>query len=358
MTPGDLDVHLQGGDAVRGAGDLEVHVAEVILDAGDVGQDDEVVALLDQAHRDAGDRARDGHAGGHQGHRRSADGAHRRGAVGLERLGDHPHHVGEVLLARDRGNQSALGERAVADVAALRAAHEARLPDRERREVVVVPEGLRLLQAQVVDPHVHAARPERDVGEDLRLAAGEQRRAVDPRRDVHLALDRPDLVLCATVGTLLVDRDPRRMISFSSLSKARETSARSLGVGIVAALGAAGVCSRTSSSIALTASWRASFSWICVASSSFAPCEERISLDKRRVDLRGLDLDLVLAGLVAQLLERGADLLDLLVGDVERVEDLSLGDALGAALDHQDRLLGSGDDQVHLEVLVDPPRPG
>ena len=55
---GDLDVHLQGGDALRGAGDLEVHVAEVVLDAGDVGEDDVVVALLDQAHRHAGDRSR------------------------------------------------------------------------------------------------------------------------------------------------------------------------------------------------------------------------------------------------------------------------------------------------------------
>ena len=34
----DLDVHLQRGDAVRGAGDLEVHVAEVILVAEDVGE--------------------------------------------------------------------------------------------------------------------------------------------------------------------------------------------------------------------------------------------------------------------------------------------------------------------------------
>ena len=40
-----------------GAGDLEVHVAEVVLDAGDVGEHDVVVALLDEAHRDAGDRA-------------------------------------------------------------------------------------------------------------------------------------------------------------------------------------------------------------------------------------------------------------------------------------------------------------
>ena len=36
---GDLDVHLQGGDALLRAGDLEVHVTEVILGALDVGED-------------------------------------------------------------------------------------------------------------------------------------------------------------------------------------------------------------------------------------------------------------------------------------------------------------------------------
>src|SRR4029077_2731069 len=43
-----------------------------------------------------------------------------------------------------------------------------------------------------------------------------------------------------------------------------------------------------------------------------------------------------------------AQLLDLGVGDVERVEDLRLGDLVGAGLDHQDRLLGAGDDQVEV----------
>ena len=42
----DLDVHLQGGHAVGGAGHLEVHVAEVILVAEDVGQHGETVASL------------------------------------------------------------------------------------------------------------------------------------------------------------------------------------------------------------------------------------------------------------------------------------------------------------------------
>ena len=42
---GDLDVHLQRGDALLGAGDLEIHVAEMVLVAEDVGQHREPVGL-------------------------------------------------------------------------------------------------------------------------------------------------------------------------------------------------------------------------------------------------------------------------------------------------------------------------
>ena len=75
-------------------------------------------------------------------------------------------------------------------------------------------------------------------------------------------------------------------------------------------------------------------------------------VEQALVELRRLVLDLLLAGLLLQLLHRGDELLDLAVGDVERVEDLGLGDALGAGLDHQDRLVGAGDDQVEFQLLV------
>src|SRR5215207_7429691 len=74
---GDLDVHLQGGDPVPGPGDLEVHVAQMVLDAGDVGEDGVIVALLDEAHRDAGHRLADRHAGIHQRQGRPAHARHR-----------------------------------------------------------------------------------------------------------------------------------------------------------------------------------------------------------------------------------------------------------------------------------------
>jgi hypothetical protein len=67
----DLDVHLQGGDALSGTGDLEVHVAQVIFVTQDVGQDDEALAFLDQTHGDTRHRRLDRHAGVHQGQRRA-----------------------------------------------------------------------------------------------------------------------------------------------------------------------------------------------------------------------------------------------------------------------------------------------
>ena len=49
-----------------------------------------------------------------------------------------------------------------------------------------------------------------------------------------------------------------------------------------------------------------------------------------------------------QLALRGAQLLDLVVRDLERVEQLGLGDLVGTGLDHQDRVVGAGHDQVEV----------
>ena len=63
-----------------------------------------------------------------------------------------------------------LRERAVADVAPLRASHEARLPDRVGREVVVVHVAAVGLEREVVDPLPLLRRAEREQRHDLRLA--------------------------------------------------------------------------------------------------------------------------------------------------------------------------------------------
>src|SRR3989337_1620808 len=136
----DLDVHLERGDPLPRTGDLEVHVAQVILCALDVGEDDVIVTLLDEAHRDSGDGRLDRDAGVHQREGRAADRAHRRRAVRLERLRDEADRVREVVGRRDHRLERPLRQGAVADITPLRATHETRIPDRERRAVVVVPE--------------------------------------------------------------------------------------------------------------------------------------------------------------------------------------------------------------------------
>src|SRR6185437_10002083 len=63
----DLDVHLNGRHAGPRTRDLEVHVAEVVFGAQDVGEHRDALPFLDQAHRHARAGARHGHAGVEQG---------------------------------------------------------------------------------------------------------------------------------------------------------------------------------------------------------------------------------------------------------------------------------------------------
>lgn len=109
----DLDVHLNGADAFGGTGDLEVHVAQGVFIAQDVGEHDELVAFLDQAHGHTGHRGADGDTGIHEGEAAAAHGSHGRGAVGFHGLGDHAHGEGEVGVGRHDGTQGLLGQGAV-----------------------------------------------------------------------------------------------------------------------------------------------------------------------------------------------------------------------------------------------------
>ena len=119
----ELRVQLQGGHELVGTGDLEVHVTERVLGAEDVGQRDVFGLSVDlvghQAHGDACDRRLQRHTGVEQRERRGADRTHGRRAVGAQRLGHLPDRVGELLAVGQHRHQRALGERAVADLAAL-----------------------------------------------------------------------------------------------------------------------------------------------------------------------------------------------------------------------------------------------
>ena len=169
----DLDVHLQGGDAVAGARDLEVHVAVVVFLARDVGEDGPLVAFLHEAHGDAGHGALDGHPGVHEGEDAPADGGHGGGPVGLQDVGDDADGVGELLLVGQHHPHGALGQGAVADLAPAGAAQELHLAHREGREVVVEHEALLVLGLlHGVDDLAVLAGAQGDGDQGLGLARG------------------------------------------------------------------------------------------------------------------------------------------------------------------------------------------
>ena len=115
----DLDIHLQRGDAIVGAGDLEIHIAEVILVTENIGQYREIVAFLDQAHRDTRDRRLQRHTRVHQGQARAANARHRRRTVRFGNFRDDAKHVGKLVDVRHHGLHATLGEAPMPDLATL-----------------------------------------------------------------------------------------------------------------------------------------------------------------------------------------------------------------------------------------------
>ena len=63
---GDFDIHLQRGNAVAGASNFEVHVAVMILGAGNIGEDGNAISLFHQAHSHAGNGTSERNSSIHQ----------------------------------------------------------------------------------------------------------------------------------------------------------------------------------------------------------------------------------------------------------------------------------------------------
>ncbi len=185
------------------AGDLEVHVAEVVFVTEDVGEHREAAAFEHEAHGDARDRRLDRHAGVHQRQAGAADAGHRARAVRLENFRDDADDVRELRHVRHHGVDAAAGQVAVADFAALRRAHHAGLTDRERREVVVEHERLAAFAFERVDDLRVATGAERRDHEGLRLATREQRRTVRTRQHADLHGDRTNGLVIAAVDARL-----------------------------------------------------------------------------------------------------------------------------------------------------------
>ena len=202
-----LQVHLDSGDALLGAGHLEVHLAVEVLHALDVDEGGEAaVIVLDQTAGNTGHRGLDGYAGVHQCQRRAADGALRRGAVGGHHLGHHADGVGELLHRGDHGQQRTLSQCAVADLAAAGAAGGLGLAHGVAGEVVVVHIALLRLLPDGIQLLVGGQGIQRGHAQHLRLAAGEQAGAMDAGQYAHLGVQWADLVLLAAIHAVALQQ--------------------------------------------------------------------------------------------------------------------------------------------------------
>ena len=140
-------------------------------------------------------------------------------------LGDLRHdadRVGELRRGRQHRTDRAPGELAVADLAPAGRAHAAGLADRIGREVVVEQEALLVGAVERVDVLLVLAGAERRHHQRLRLAAGEQGRAVGARQHADLRQDRPD---------------GRQVAAVDAAAVVEDVPAHDLGLGVVERLG-------------------------------------------------------------------------------------------------------------------------
>ena len=205
-------------------------------------------------------------------------------------------------------------------------------------------EGLRGFLAHIdgVDSLLVAHRPERRHRERLRLPPGEERRTVRSRQKADLARDVADVVHAATIDALpVLENAPAHRLLFQ-LSQSGADISRAVRVvgfepdGEILAQGGQG------SSALLLVRDPQRFAHL-------AGRQRRDRLHDLRVGSDGLILEgLRGAGLPDQLALEPDQIGDGLLSDLHRLEEFILGGLQARALDHHDRVLGTGDDDLHV----------
>ena len=198
---------------------------------------------------------------------------------------------------------------------------------------------------QRVDPLLVLAGAERGDHQRLRLAAGEQRRAVRARQDAGLGHDRAHGLQVAAVDALAgVEDVPAHDLGFELLEHAadaqlvvlrllsfREIVRHHLGLGGIDRLVARHLVGD-----------RVGGAQILLDDA------EHFLLERGVVD--DVELARLLGGLLGELDDRVDHRLEVPVAEHHGAEHDLLGQLLGFRLDHQHRVLGAGDDEVELAL--------
>ena len=332
----ELEVELEAGDALGGAGELAVHVTEGVFPADDVGEhavvaDDVVlIGLAAEADADAGDRAGDGHAGVHERQCAGADGGHGGGTVGFHDLRSDADGVGELVEGNHRLERT-LGERAVTDLAATRAHDAARLTDGEVREVVVQEE---LFLGLATGPGVEVLRvlggAQGGEGHGLSLATDEHGGTVRAGEHADFAAQGAQVIATTTIQALARGHDH---LAGGFLLDVVE----GLGDGELGDLLRAVFLDELHADLVLDGFARGFAGELAggeqrggdaAAGEFLGVLEDFVGDEDER------DVALLLADLRGEFLLRGDERLAGLVGEAQGVVQVRLGDLVGTAFDH------------------------
>ena len=156
-----------------GTADLEVHIAEEVLQTLDIHHGAPAVTLGDQTAGDTGYRSLDGHTSVHQSQSGAADGSLGGGTVGGEHFRYQTQGIGELLNRRDHRTQGLLSQSAVTDLPAARATGRTGLTHRVGGEVVVMDVALFGLLIDAVQQLGIPDGTQSGNGQHLGLATGE-----------------------------------------------------------------------------------------------------------------------------------------------------------------------------------------
>ena len=326
----------------------------MILVTDDVGEQHPLLfRLLDEADRNARHGIRDRHACRHQPQRGTADRRHRTRTIRLEDVGDHADGVGKDVRIRQHRLDAPLGQCAVADLTPTRAANRPHLADRVGREVVVEHELLRILVDEAVHPLLILACAERDGDEGLSLATLEERRAVHPRQEVDIAMDRTERRVVAAVRPLAVEDVLANGLLLKGMPDVGE-------VGVAEAARVAGLrrrrrLGRSDLGLGPLPQGLDGLSTLLLAGEGLGTPELREVATGQPVTQAGVVSEhiflLGLARLADELFLHLADRADVAVGLLQRLQHAVLGHLAGKAFDHEHGRGAAGNNEIEIAFL-------
>ena len=343
----DLDVHLDRGDTVFGAGHLEVHVAEEIFQALDIGEEDEIIVCLagNKTAADACDGLLDGDACCHKGHAGRAGRSHGSGTVGFEGLGDRTDRIRELIDGRQYGHECTLSQCAVSDLAAAGASGDSGLTYGIGREIVVVDVALLGdVGVKALNTLCLGQRSQSDNVTDLGLAAGEHSGTVNAGNDVDFCCQRTDLIQCTAVRALVVLEDHLAdsllLVLVDSLVKDGEPlfvlckclAELLLECGDIALTGLLVICEDC-------------FFHLCGRNDLLDGCKELLR------NRAALVLALLFAAVGDNALDPLDDLFVLLICDVDAADHFFIGDLVCTCLDHHDLIFSGVNSQAKVALV-------